>query len=120
MTDPVSRLVDISSEQIVLIGKPSKLPAVEVLRAVSRALGGLPQCREAHFPQYFVLRDMPEPRQVLVLVVDEDQHQDVFAQEAQVRVLECLPGSAPLDLWIMTERDPLLPAVRSASCKVGG
>lgn len=119
MTDSLNRLVDISSEQIVLIGKPSKLPAVEVLSAVSRAVGGLPQCREAHFPQYFIVGNMPEPRQVLVLVVDEDQHQEVFAREAQIRVMECLPGSAPLDLWIMTERDPLLPAVRSASCKLG-
>jgi len=115
----MSRLVSIFSEQKVLMGRPSHVPPEAIVSALTQAIDHLPQCLEAHFPQYFVVGAMQEPRQVLVLVVRDDENQEDFAQKARNRVLEYLSDPTPIDIWVMVESDPMLPAVRKATCSIG-
>lgn len=110
--------IPISSEQKILIGRPTHAPSEEILLALSRVVSGLPQCLEVHVPQYFAIGAMQAPRLALVLVVRDDDDREVFAEKAQAALFEYLPESLQMDVWVITGRDPLLPAVRRAACPI--
>jgi hypothetical protein len=102
--------------QKILIGKPAKAPSEKFLIAIKRALESLPTYLEAHLPQYFAIGAMSTPRLALVLVIDEKENREVFAQRAEALFFVDATPATEMDLWVLAPNDPLLPNVRRAAC----
>jgi hypothetical protein len=100
----------------ILIGKPAKAPSEKFLMEIKRVLGSLPTCLEAHLPQYFAIGAMSTPRLALVLVIDEKENREIFAQRAEALLFVDSTPAIEMDLWVLAPNDPLLPNVRHAAC----
>lgn len=102
--------------QKILIGKPAKAPPEEFVIAIKRILGSLSTYLEAHLPQYFAIGAMSIPRLALVLVIDERENREAFAQRAEALFFVDSAPAVEMDLWVLAPNDPLLPNVRHAAC----
>lgn len=110
------RRKQIPAGQKILIGRPTQAPPEKTLFAINQAVSLLPTCLEVHLPQYFAIGAMPAPRLALVLVIGEDEDKEVFAQNAEKALAGSLVMPTQIDLWVLAPNDPLLPAVRRATC----
>ena len=98
----------------ILIGKPAMRPEETLLTTLRQIVDQAPGCMEAHLPQIFAAGKMPAPRLALVVVIDAAQDPEPIAARLNKDVAASLPAGTSLDVWVLTQSDHLLPAVRNA------
>jgi glycosyltransferase involved in cell wall biosynthesis len=96
------------------IGAPVR-PMDEMLsRSIGKALGRIPEVREAHLPQMYIKGEIDPPAQVLVVVIEESAP----SQLPQIR--ETMHGILPTGSYLASfewrSNEPTLPMVQRAGC----
>lgn len=104
----------------IYLGAPAKpLDRALVLR-IAKLVASFPTVIEAHLPQCWVEDLMPNPAQILVLVLASDEGTPELTDAVGQGLLRFLPKSSHLDVWPLSINDDLIPAVRRAGCKIVG
>jgi len=103
--------------KIYLGAKP--LDEALVLR-IAELVASFPTVLEAHLPQCWVENVMPNPAQILVLVLASDEGASEITDAVGHGLLRFLPESSHLDLWPLSINHDLIPAVRKAGCGILG
>ena len=73
---------------------------------------------EAHLPQCFAPPALPEPEQVLVVLVNPGPEASQILDALAIELNKVLPKDFKLAMWPMTEQSAVLPTVREANCRV--
>jgi hypothetical protein len=103
----------------VYLGRPAKPAGPELVDLLKDLVAGFAEIREAHLPQCWVEGVMPQPAQILVVVLSDQSHNsDDFAPKVERKISALLPKGFHLDLWIIHQHEQLLRAVRDARCLI--
>ncbi|MDX3905607.1 MAG: hypothetical protein QHC78_07955 [Pigmentiphaga sp.] len=113
----VPNVVRLGAADKIIIGKPARPTDEKMVARIERGLSGSVSIMEAHLPQYFLLGNMPGPKLLLVLVVQDASTQENVALKAN-EVLAKGPEAAAIDVFVTDLNDELLPTVRKAQCQL--
>ena len=101
----------------VLFGAPAKPMAKEISDSLQQLVRSLPGVVEAHLPQCFVPESMPEPAQVLMLVLKRGTEQETMDTIGK-SLSKILPRGMSLDVWPLPRGHELLRDARAAGCEL--
>ena len=114
---PVKQIPLVEGAQL-FIGAPANPMPQSVSDALTSAVARVPGVREAHLPLIYVQDRMPTSEQMLVVVLERDDHDTILALTTAVDA--ALPKGVHIVVWPLTSHHSMLPPVRDANCQIFG
>ncbi|MDG2207972.1 MAG: hypothetical protein P8K78_08715 [Pirellulales bacterium] len=102
----------------IMLGAPAEPMPASQSQAIAHAVAEVEGILEAHLPQCYVAEVMPQPAQILVLVLRSPEDAGKVLREISERLPTCLTEGATLDLWPIEPAHPILGEVRGADCQI--
>ena len=102
----------------IMLGAPAQPMPQALSEAIGHTVAQVEGILEAHLPQCYVADVMPQPAQILVLVLRNPEDAENVLRNVSERLRACLPEDATLDLWPIDPAHPILDEVRGADCQI--
>ncbi len=102
----------------IMLGAPAQPMPQALSEAIGHAVAQVEGILEAHLPQCYVAGVMPQPAQILVLVVRSANDTENILRNVSERLRACLAEGATLDLWPIESTHPILHEVRGTDCSI--
>jgi hypothetical protein len=99
----------------IRFGSPANPLPGELRERITRGLAVIQGIVEAHLPLCQVVGTMPEPAQILVVVLKSEASMDSTMAAVMALVGATLPKDNHLDVWPFDSKDPLLTAIRKGT-----
>jgi hypothetical protein len=100
----------------IRFGAPAHPLPADVREKITTGLFSIEGIAEAHLPLCQVLGTMPEPAQILVVVLKPSTSLESTMPSVMALVGAVLPKNMHLDIWPFVPNDSLLACVRKANC----